>query len=78
MDKFRKNLGICPQHDVLFDKLTQREHLNMFAVYKGIPSEQREQEVNKILDDMGIRNIADSFAENLSGGQKRKLSIAIA
>ena len=78
MDKFRKNLGICPQHDVLFDKLTQREHLNMFAVYKGISSEHREEEINKILDDMGIRNIADSFAENLSGGQKRKLSIAIA
>ena len=78
IDEFRKNLGICPQHDVLFDKLTQKEHLNMFAVYKGIPSEKREEEIEKILVDMGIKEKMNDLVESLSGGQKRKLSIAIA
>ncbi len=78
MDEFRKSLGICPQHDVLFDKLTQKEHLEMFAVYKGIPSDQRETEIEKIIEEMGIKEKQDDLVEGLSGGQKRKLSIAIA
>lgn len=78
MDEFRKNLGICPQHDVLFDRLSQKEHLNMFAVYKGIPVEKREQEVDKIIEEFGMREKQDCLVESLSGGQKRKLSIAIA
>lgn len=31
MDEIRKITGICPQHDVLFDELTPREHLQFFA-----------------------------------------------
>ena len=31
MQKFRENLGFCPQHNVLFDHLTVREHLELFA-----------------------------------------------
>ena len=77
LDQFIINLGICPTHDVLFDKLTQRKHLNMFVVSKAISSEQREDEINNILDDMEIRQTEDSPAEYLSD-QKRNLSIAIA
>jgi ATP-binding cassette subfamily A (ABC1) protein 3 len=78
MDEFRKNLGICPQHDVLFDRLTQKEHLDLFAVYKGIPAEKRAEEVEKIMEEMGIKEKENCLVEGLSGGQKRKLSIAIA
>jgi ATP-binding cassette subfamily A (ABC1) protein 5 len=31
MEEIRKMTGICPQHDVLFDELTAREHLQFFA-----------------------------------------------
>ena len=34
IDIIRRNLGICPQHNVLFDRLTVREHLNFFAGLK--------------------------------------------
>ena len=53
MDKFRNTLGICPQHDVLFDELTIREHLNMFATFKGV-SDNLENEVNKTLNDFQL------------------------
>ena len=49
----------------------------MFVVSKAISSEQREDEINNILDDMEIRQTEDSPAEYLSD-QKRNLSIAIA
>jgi ATP-binding cassette subfamily A (ABC1) protein 3 len=35
MGEVRKFLGVCPQHDVLFDYLTPEEHLRLFAAFKG-------------------------------------------
>ena len=34
MDQIRHSLGICPQHNILFDRLTVREHLKFFAKLK--------------------------------------------
>ena len=78
MDIFREKLGICPQHDILFDNLNIREHLEMFSIFKGVDSENVESEVNKILHDFQLENIQHMIAKNLSAGQRRKLSIAIA
>lgn len=36
MDQIRRNLGICPQHNVLFDRLTVSEHLSFFLRLKVI------------------------------------------
>ena len=35
MDDVREFMGVCPQHDVLFDRLTPREHLDIFYDFKG-------------------------------------------
>ena len=35
MEKVREFMGVCPQHDVLFDLLTPREHLEIFYDFKG-------------------------------------------
>jgi len=78
MDLFREKLGICPQHDVLFDDLNIREHLEMFSIFKGVSLNEVEEEVNKILHDFQLENIQYMIARNLSAGQRRKLSIAIA
>ena len=77
MDKFRTILGICPQHDVLFDDLTIREHLEMFCIFKGYASNNIDNEINKTLHDFELDNIQNITAKNLSAGQRRKLSIAI-
>ena len=77
MDEFRKKLGICPQHDVLFDQLTVREHLEMFCIFKGYTSDNIDEEINKTLHDFEMEDIQSVTAENLSAGQRRKLSIAI-
>ena len=77
MDEFRTKLGICPQHDVLFGQLTIREHLEMFCIFKGYESDNIDEEINKTLHDFELDNIQNVTAENLSAGQRRKLSIAI-
>lgn len=40
MVDIRRNLGVCPQHDVLYPDLTVREHLRMYAVLKGVPRKE--------------------------------------
>ena len=77
MDTFRTKLGICPQHDVLFEDLTIREHLEMFCIFKGYSSDNIDNEINKTIHDFELDNIQNIIAKNLSAGQRRKLSIAI-
>ena len=74
---FRRKLGICPQHDVLFEDLTIREHLEMFSIFKGVSSENVDEIVRKTLKDFQITDIQGMMVKNLSSGQKRQLSVAI-
>ncbi|CAB3398654.1 unnamed protein product [Caenorhabditis bovis] len=72
----RKQMGLCPQYNTLFNKLTVMEHLEFFAKLK-----QRQwdpDEAREILSRLRIEFKADALAGTLSGGQKRKLSLAIA
>ncbi|XP_049766661.1 cholesterol transporter ABCA5-like isoform X1 [Schistocerca cancellata] len=78
MHTIRRMTGVCPQHDILFDLLTPREHLEFFAAVRGIPSSLIDFEVTKTLRDIDLVDKADTFAKHLSGGQKRKLSVGIA
>lgn len=74
----RKDLGVCPQHDVLFEFLTPEDHLRLFAGFKGTPAHKIEEQVTKMLEDIDLTVQKDQLAKTLSGGQKRKLSVAIA
>ncbi|XP_023614805.1 ATP-binding cassette sub-family A member 9 isoform X2 [Myotis lucifugus] len=70
--------GVCPQSNVQFGFLTVRENLRLFAKIKGIQPQEVEREVQQVLQDLEMENIQDILAQNLSGGQKRKLTFGIA
>lgn len=73
----RQSIGICPQHNVLFDNLTVMEHLKFFSKIKGIradPKDLQEKAVEIGLTEDQFRTTSSA----LSGGNKRKLSVAIA
>ncbi|XP_033122032.1 ATP-binding cassette sub-family A member 5-like [Anneissia japonica] len=78
MDKIRTMTGICQQENTLFDYLSPREHLTIFAGLKGIPEEEIEMTVDKILKEVGLEKQGATYAKELSGGQKRKLCMGIA
>ncbi|XP_047518693.1 cholesterol transporter ABCA5-like isoform X1 [Pieris napi] len=78
MHEIRQMTGVCPQQDVLFDLLSVKEHLKFFAAVKGIPSKRIADEVHKAVSEVGLLDQMDVFSKHLSGGQKRRLSIAIA
>jgi ATP-binding cassette subfamily A (ABC1) protein 3 len=77
-EELRKTLGVCPQHDVLFDYLTAEEHFRIFAAFKGTPAAEIEKQVQDMMKEIDLIEVRTRMAKNLSGGQKRKLSIGIA
>ncbi|KAK1330893.1 hypothetical protein QTO34_008835 [Cnephaeus nilssonii] len=78
LEEIRKITGVCPQFNVHFDILTVKENLRLFAKIKGIPPQEVDQEVQRILLELNIQNIQDNPAQHLSEGQKRKLTFGIA
>lgn len=78
LDQIRQSLGVCPQHDVLFDNLTVQEHLELYTVFKGVKPKDCEDEINQMLSDLELLEQRDRVVKDLSGGQRRKLSVAIA
>ncbi|KAM9716481.1 LOW QUALITY PROTEIN: cholesterol transporter ABCA5 [Menidia menidia] len=74
--EMKRLVGVCPQFNIIFDVLTVEEHLRIFAAIKGIP--EPEAEITKVLKDLDLEKISTAQAKNLSGGQKRKLSVGIA
>uniref|UniRef100_G1Q7X7 ATP-binding cassette sub-family A member 8-like n=2 Tax=Myotis lucifugus TaxID=59463 RepID=G1Q7X7_MYOLU len=78
LENISKLTGICPQYNVQFDYLTVRENLRLFAKIKGIPPQEMEQEIQRVVLELQMDSIEDVLAQNLSGGQKRKLTFGIA
>ncbi|CAI5723062.1 unnamed protein product [Hyaloperonospora brassicae] len=78
LNELRRIMGVCPQHDVLFDELTVEEHLLMFGTMKHIPRGSLKPEVERMIREVGLVEKRKTAARNLSGGQKRKLSLALA
>jgi lipooligosaccharide transport system ATP-binding protein len=72
----RARLGVCPQQDNLDQELTVRENLTTYARYFGIPHRVARERADSLLDFVQLGERANSRVEPLSGGMKRRLTIA--
>ncbi|XP_074842119.1 ATP-binding cassette sub-family A member 13 [Carettochelys insculpta] len=79
LDTIRMEMGLCPQYDVLFDTLTVREHLLFYGSVKAPQWSNRQlhQQVSRALDDVDLSHHKHEHVGALSGGMKRRLSVAI-
>ncbi|XP_037680076.1 phospholipid-transporting ATPase ABCA7 isoform X3 [Choloepus didactylus] len=73
-----RRMGYCPQSDAVFELLTGREHLELFARLRGVPEAQVAQTARAGLERLGLVCYADRPAGTYSGGNKRKLATAVA
>lgn len=78
LTQVRQHIGYCPQFDALIDLMTGREILTMFAKLRGLKDESVADTVEELLEMLLLEKHADKLSQTYSGGNKRKLSTAIA
>ncbi|KAJ3077377.1 hypothetical protein HDU98_000027 [Podochytrium sp. JEL0797] len=78
LDRIYRRIGVCPQFDVLWQDLTVRDHLLFYARLKGVYGRELHEVVGKAVREVQLVDKLHVQVGRLSGGQKRRVSIAIA
>lgn len=78
IDEVHQNMGYCPQFDAINDLLTGREHLEFYAILRGVPEKEVCEVAEWGIRKLGLAKYVDKAAGSYSGGNMRKLSTAIA
>jgi len=73
----RRLLGYCPQQDPIFEALTVEQNIEYFARIKGIPTNYRGILIENAISKLGLQDHRKKPTGTLSGGNKRKVSVAI-
>lgn len=79
-DRFKElqhYLGVCFQGNVIINLLSVREHLYLFGAFRGVPRDQIDDAIEFFGSQLQLTHMLDNRAGDLSGGQKRKLCIAM-
>lgn len=79
-DSLKKLVGYVPQQDIVYDNLTLHDMLMYTAklrLPKDISSDEREEAIARAIETVELTEKADSFIKNLSGGQRKRASIAV-
>ena len=76
----RRQLGLCQQHDVLFDTISVEEHLRLAMRIRTneVNEEKEEKTIGEIMQEVMLTEHKEKLACELSGGMKRKLSLGMA
>jgi len=72
----KRQCGLVPQTINLDQELTVYENLNIHGLLFRIPARERAVKINELLDYIGLGDRKDSPVSRLSGGMKRRLTIA--
>lgn len=75
-NEIRKIINISPQESAIAKNLTVKENLNLIATLYAI--EHKSEKINKIIEEFGLKEKENTLCKKLSGGQMRRLSIALA
>jgi ABC-type multidrug transport system ATPase subunit len=75
--RLKKSMGYCPQHDILFDLLTIKEQIEFYATARGF-GKNKEEIANEMLGLVNLEGSKNLYCNSLSGGMKRRLSLACA
>ena len=78
LKQVQQMIGYCPQFDGLVGTLTGREMIRLFARLRGVPGDKIEKVVRDSIANLKLDEWAEKMCGTYSGGNKRKLSTALA
>ena len=76
-DEVKLMFGYCPQFDAIFPYMTVYENLEFYSKIKGVDPNKLSSIIKAMIESMTLSKYRDKLAGRLSGGNKRKLSVAI-
>ena len=68
--EIKKIMGVCPQHDILFEELTAVEHIQLYAGLKGVHKKEINALVKERLEAVKLFTVKDNLVHTYSGGSK--------
>jgi ABC-type multidrug transport system ATPase subunit len=74
----KRSMGITPQEAGVFETLTVREHLELFASLKGLAKDKARKSATEIIHQLGLERETNRRVGRLSGGQRRRILIGLA
>jgi ABC-2 type transport system ATP-binding protein len=74
----RRLLGVAPQELALYNRVTVRENLRLFAGLVGMRGRKRAAAIDRVLDELRLTELADRVVGLLSGGQRRRVQAGTA
>ena len=74
--KAKREIGYMPEGVPLYSELTVREFVDFLAELKGIKGEEKKKQVDKVLEETGLKEVQKNLAKNLSRGYKQRVSLA--
>ncbi|MGY5879744.1 MAG: ATP-binding cassette domain-containing protein [Candidatus Thorarchaeota archaeon] len=75
LDSIRKLIGFMPQETALYEDLTAYESLEYHAELYGVPKEEVQDRITKMLELAGLTHRKDDLVKTYSGGMKRRLAL---
>ncbi|ORX44542.1 hypothetical protein BCR36DRAFT_334597 [Piromyces finnis] len=78
LNEVQRELGICPQHDILYADMTAMEHLRLYTGLKGVTTDNLDKILEQRLKAVKLWTVKDARTNTYSGGMKRRLSMIIA
>ena len=72
----RRGLGYLAQQESVFKKMSAVDNIRCVLEARGMGRKERDQRARDLLHDLQLTHVADSIAETMSGGEKRRLEIA--
>jgi len=77
-EKTKQMIGIVPQEISVYQDLTCKENLLFFASIYGLPGSEKKARINELIDTLHLNEYENSKVSSLSGGWRRRISIAVA
>ena len=76
-DEVKLMFGYCPQFDAIFPYMTVKENLEFYSKIKGVDPDKLSEIIRAMIESMTLTKYTNKLAGRLSGGNKRKLSVAM-
>ena len=73
----RKLIGLCPQHDILWEELTPYEHIELYSLIRNYAKSDIPEIVKIKMKEVNLENVTNDAVSTFSGGMKRRISILL-